>query len=504
MENIIEIKNFYYQYPNQKDYCLQNINLNVKKGEFIFITGKSGCGKSTLARSLNGTIPHIIGGNMEGNISINGKNTLDFKVNDLAADVGFIFQNPESQFFTLKVEDEIAFGPENLSLKKDEIYERIEWALNEVEMSDWRYENVYNLSEGQKQRVAIAANLSLLPEILVLDEPTSNLDPEGAHKLFIILEKLKKQGKTIILIDHRTRYALKSADKVLIMDKGKIVMETGPEILEDATVREEFGIRNPKYVPSTENMADYYHNHEDKIKGGEKPVLEIENLNFTHSNGFKLKEISFSLYSGEVLGIVGNNGSGKTTLANLIAGLLKTKDGIINLDGEEFNSKKLKNGYKVGMVLQNPDHQLFMDSVYSEVSFGLEFLGLPSSELEDHIKNVLESMNLWSLKNRHPHSLSGGEKQRTLISALMVREPDLLILDEPTTGMDGYHMEKLVEMVNNLSKSGVSIILISHDLEFIEKTCNRYLFMKEGFKTSKDSVCHFINYSTDLYNSEKV
>ncbi|MDI6644038.1 MAG: energy-coupling factor transporter ATPase [Methanobacteriaceae archaeon] len=477
MVNMVEIENFYYRYPHQTDYCLKDLNLDIKKGEFVFLTGKSGCGKSTLAKCFNGTIPHTIGGEIEGNITVNGKNTRDYKVNEIAADIGFVFQNPESQFFTLKVEDEVAFGPENFALKPEEIQKRINWALKEVEMSEMINENVYNLSEGQKQRIAIAANLSILPEVLVLDEPTSNLDPKGAQRLFNILDKLKDKGKTIILIDHRTQYALKTADKIIIMDEGNIINEFDPEILEDNQIRKKFGIRDPNY--KIRNIKN--HSNKRKFK-----VLEIKDLNFVHSNGFKLQDISLDLKEGEVLGIVGNNGSGKTTLASLISGLLKTKNGKIKIYSAQERNNSKKN-YKVGMVLQNPDHQLFMDSVYNELAFGLEEMELNPEDIKKQIQSVLDSMNLWQLKDRHPHSLSGGEKQRTLISALMARKPDLLILDEPTTGMDGYHMDKLVLQIKKLSTSSISIILISHDMEFIDKSCDRLLYLEEGRLSTKES-----------------
>ena len=485
MTKMIKIENLSYRYPNQTEYCLKNINFEIKKGEFVFVTGKSGCGKSTLAKCLNGTIPHIIGGEIEGNITVNGKNTRDYKVNEIAADIGFVFQNPESQFFTLNVADEVAFGPENLGLEPEDIQRRIRWALEEVEMSNMINENVYNLSEGQKQRVAIAANLSMLPEVLIMDEPTSNLDPQGAQRLFNILDKLKSKGKTIILIDHRTGYALNAADKILIMDDGEIIKECNPELLENPQIRRKFGIRNPKHV--------HEHITSDSNKKNSK-ILEIKDLTFEHSNGFKLQDISLDLNYGQVLGVVGNNGSGKTTLASLIAGLLKTKNGKIKI----YSSKKDKDygrNYKVGMVLQNPDHQLFMDSVFNELAFGLEEMGLGPEDIQKQIKNVLVSMNLWQLRNRHPHSLSGGEKQRTLISALMTRKPDLLILDEPTTGMDGYHMDKLVNEIKNLSASGVSIILISHDMEFMDKSCDKLIYMENGRLSTKKSVCLSNNYS---------
>ena len=261
----LQVDDLNYKYPNNDDYVLKNINLSVKNGEFIFITGKSGCGKSTLARCLNGILPKILGGEITGNIIVNGKNISKMEVSDLAGDLAFIFQNPESQFFTLKVEDEVAFGPENLNLEKSEIEKRVNWALEEVKMLKYRNENVFNLSEGQKQRIAIAANLSLLPEVLVLDEPTSNLDPPNAFKLFEILKKLKQMGKTIILIDHRTQYGLELADRVLIMDKGSIVIDSNMEILKDEKIRKKYGIRNPSLLIKDLEDDEFSFNQKKRI-----------------------------------------------------------------------------------------------------------------------------------------------------------------------------------------------------------------------------------------------
>lgn len=470
-EYALEINNLNFKYPHQTSKALKNIEVKIKPGEFVFITGKSGCGKSTLARSLNGIIPHIIGGEFSGEILVKGKNTLQHEISDLAQDIGFIFQNPESQFFTVKVEDELAFAPENIGLNPPEIEDRIQWALNEVEMEEYRFENVFNLSEGQKQRIAVAANLTLLPDILVLDEPTSNLDPPAAWKLFKLLDKLQRQKKTIILIDHRTNYALQLADRVLIMDQGEIVQDQKPDILLDENTRKYYGIRNPQVLDDNFPLI----NSESKPQ---KALLNIFNLNYSYGNGFSLKDINLHLAPGEVLGVIGANGSGKTTLAKVLAGILKPDKGSISWSNDDSS-------FKVGMIFQNPDHQLFMDSVYNELNFGLEELQLKSEEAANKIELILNSMNLTKLKKRHPHSLSGGEKQRTLISAFLVREPHLLIMDEPTTGMDYYHMQKLVREINRLQKKDLGIMIISHDLEFLQQTTTRLAILSQG-KLIKD------------------
>jgi energy-coupling factor transport system ATP-binding protein len=391
------------------------------------------------------------------------------EVSDLAGNLSYIFQNPESQFFTLKVEDEVAFGPENINLKIDDIERRVKWALEEVEMYDKKNVNVFQLSEGQKQRVAIAANLSLLPEILVLDEPTSNLDPPNAFKLFRILRKLKEMGKTIILIDHRTQYGVELADRVLIMEDGKIDVDSDTEILLDDKIRENYGIRNPEIL-----IKDFNTNKSSSNINNEKFILKVSNLGYSYPDGFSVEKINFNLKKGQSIGILGSNGSGKTTIAKLLVGLLKADEGQI-----EFLNTKKRN-LKVGMIFQNPDHQLFMDSVYNELSFGMDKFEINENELEERIDIILESMNLQGMNKRHPHSLSGGEKQRTIISAFLVREPHILILDEPTTGMDYYHMQKLVNEIKRIQKKSISIILISHDLEFLQQTTDQVIVMADG------------------------
>jgi len=476
---MINIEKLEYHYPHTSKPALNSVDLHVDKGEFILVTGKSGCGKSTLACTLNGIIPHISGGDMEGKVVVNGKNTKNFTVFQMAQEVGFIFQNPESQFFNLQVEDEVAFGPENLGLDPEEIDKRVSKALHDVKMTFWRKHNVFNLSEGQKQRVTIAANLSLNPELLVLDEPTSNLDLPGAIKLFQTLERLKNNGKTIVLIDHRTQHVRELVDRVIIMDEGKIPYEGGKKLLHDPEAMKKYSIRNPTHLTTMVKKFNAY-NTSNISHNTSKVILEVNNLSYQYSNGFALEDVSFTLKKGEILGIVGNNGSGKTTLAKVLAGLLKPGKGTIIFFPEDQGGNKISMAHKLGMVLQNPDHQLFMNKVHTELSFGLSELGFSLEEIESRVEDILSSMNLSKLRNRHPHSLSSGEKQRTLISAFMTRQPHLLILDEPTTGMDSYHMNQLVGEIMKLQGDGVSFILISHDIEFLLKTTHKLIFMENG------------------------
>ncbi|MGB9844140.1 ABC transporter ATP-binding protein [Methanothermobacter tenebrarum] len=441
-----------YTYPNQKENALKEVTFQVKKGESLFITGKSGSGKSTIARAIIGIIPHIIKGNLEGNVIVNGKNTRNVTVRKLATDVGYVFQNPESQFFTLTVDQEVSLGAENLGL--DEIDKRVEKALQLVGLEDKRYESVFNLSEGEKQKVALASQLAMSPEVIVMDEPTSNLDPKATDDFFNILWNLR--DKTLILIDHRTYRVPEIFERVIVMDSGMIVEDTDSEKLLDPDFRDRYGLRRPERV--------YNLNYSQKM--GWKSLLKVSNVSYSYGDGFSVEDVNFELGEGEVLGIVGSNGSGKTTLAKLITGLLKPDKGKIELKGS------------VGMVMQDPDHQLFMDTVERELTFGLENEKPPIM--------VIRSMNLQHLMKRHPHSLSGGEKQRTLISVFLVRKPNLLIMDEPTTGMDLENMKRLVNWIKKLKRMSLSLIIISHDLEFLEMVVDNVLMLKNGRQISAD------------------
>ena len=490
---IIQIKGLTYTYPNSDQPALKDIDLEISKGEFIFIVGKSGCGKSTLARSLNGLIPHLFEGKMKGNIFINGKNTRKAEIWELANSVGLIFQNPESQLFTLTVEDELAFGPENLGLPREKINKRVNWALKHVGMVNERYKGIFNLSEGQKQRIAIAANLSMLPKILVLDEPTSNLDPEGAKSVFAILKTLKeKYGKTIILIDHRTHYAINYVDRVIVMDAGKIAIDSTAELLYNSKIRKKYGIRSPKPLSSLYDHTKKQHRHGGRFTHNEI-VLKTEDLSYNYrNNGFSIRNINITIRKGENIGIMGPNGSGKTTLAKLLVGLLQPSKGKISLKGHENGRGSKKIGMsqltgKIGLVLQNPDHQLFMDSVYNELAFELNNWDLSGEEINMRVINTLKVMDLFQMKDRHPHSLSEGEKQRTVLSASLVRETEILILDEPTSGMDGYHMDRLIDCLHELETIGITLILISHDLELLLRATQRIIVIANG-KIVHDAV----------------
>ncbi|MHA1381084.1 MAG: ABC transporter ATP-binding protein [Candidatus Helarchaeota archaeon] len=487
---ILKIKNLSFKFPTANEPILKNINLEVKTGEFILLVGKSGTGKSTLVKCMNGLIPRIFHGKFEGDVIINGKNTKNYDLWQLSEDISLIFQNPESQLLTFTVEDELAFGPENLGLVREKINQRIDWALDCVNMKEFRYKSIFELSDGQKQKIAIASTLTMKPEILVLDEPTSNLDYRSSVDLFKTLNDLnKKYKKTIILVDHRTEQAVKFINRILILDSGIIKEDGNTDILNDKVILEKYGIRNPNFSKTDLKCVV------NKNQPLPRPILTGKNIKFSYGkNKFTIKNLNFSIFSGEILGIFGHNGSGKTTLAKIIVGLLKLKRNSLIF----FNNKKIKKRSNlvknIGLILQNPDHQLFLNSVFQECAFSLKNFKLNNETLENQINLILKNLDLLKLKSRHPHSLSGGEKQRTVIAANLVRNPKIIIYDEPTSGMDGYHLEIFVKIIKNLQKDKITQIIITHDIELLLRVCQRILIMENGKIVDKGKPNLIINY----------
>lgn len=490
----VEVRDLSYRYLNAERDSLSNVNLKVDRGEFVLLVGKSGCGKTTLARCINGLIPHVFGGNLRGEVVVDGVKVTETPVYEIAKHVGMVFQNPDTQLCTLTVEDEVAFGPENLGVDREEIERRVEWALSALGMESLRWRSTFSLSDGEKQKVAVAAALSMLPNVLVLDEPTANLDPRSAESLVEALRDLRDEyGTTIMLVEHRVDRFIDAVDRVVVMDSGRIVEDGPPEVAVRMADRlEELGVQLPEIVrlckaariPLEGGLNDLRRlalKRMEELKGlgvdGDEPprncggeILRVKNVSFSYGDGFNLEIEDFSLYEGETLAVIGGNGSGKTTLAKLIAGVIKPKRG----------QMKRRKGLRVGMVFQNFEVQLFNSTVLDEVAFRLRMKKLKREDVEERVGRVMAEMGLSGLANRHPHSLSQGEKQRTAIASMLAEPPDILILDEPTTGQDGYHLKALEEAINKVKKGGVTVVVVTHDLSFAARIAERAVLLDNG------------------------
>ena len=492
----IVVRDLSYRYPYSERDVIQGVDLRVDRGEFVLLVGRSGCGKTTLARCLNGLIPHVFQGELRGSVLVDGVSVAETPVYELAKHVGMVFQNPDTQLCTLTVEEEVAFGPENLGVERGEIERRVNWALSSLGIQGLRRRATFSLSDGEKQKVAVASALSMLPSILVLDEPTANLDPRASRMLVDALRTLRDEyGTTIVLVEHRVERFAEVVDRVVVMASGRIIESGSPDIVtRKAEVLERLSVQTPEIVEvcralgltskrSPEELRRLALEKLARLKEGEakfpthstergkgEPILEVRDAVYDYGGGFTLRVNELELYRGEVVSIVGGNGSGKTTLAKLLVGLIKPKRGRV---------ERAKN-LRLGMVFQNSEVQLFNKSVFNEVAFQLRRRKASPEETRRRVNKVLDLMGLRNQAERHPHSLSQGEKQRVTLASLIAEEPDVLVLDEPTTGQDWYHLGLLVDAVERLRERGVTVVLITHDLRFAARTAERTVILNNG------------------------
>lgn len=513
---MITARDLSYQYITSASPVIKHISLTVNRGDYLAVVGPSGSGKSTLCLTFNGIIPHSITGIMSGDVVVDGLNTREHPVYELAEKVGIVLQNPESQLFAMSVEEELAFGPENLGLPREEILVRVEEGLAVTGIQD-RDRFPFSLSGGEKQKLAIASMLTMQPSYLVLDEPTSQLDPRGKEEVYSVLEMLHRKGVTLVLIEHDTEHVAEHARTVIVLKEGGVVTCGSPkEVFSRVEEMRELGIQVPGVAEFTfelykrgivkevcTTLAETAFVVEDlkkkvrkktppkePVRQGE-PIIEVRELSFKYDQ-YVLRGITFTLHQGEILAIVGQNGSGKTTLVKHFNGLLRPFQGEVIVNGESVKKKSVAEmARQVGYVFQNPDHQIFADTVFDEVEFGLKNLGVPEPERKARVLNVLNETNLRQYENTHPAALSGGEKQRLALASVLVMNPSILILDEPTTGLDLKSSRSIISLVKNLHHQNHTVILVTHDMNLVAEMAQRILILREG-KLVADGIPHAI------------
>lgn len=516
MSEVIKLNNFSFWYPDGT-HALKEINLDVKKGEFVVVMGKNGAGKTTLCLSITGIIPNIFPGKIEGQINVMGMIPSQHYVYEITEKVGIVFQDPESQIFTHSVFSEVTFAAENLGLPREEIIERVEWALEVVDLKGFEKRMPRYLSGGQKQRVAIAAALVMKPQTLVLDEPTSQLDPVGTQEVFKTLKKLNEEEQiTIFMTEHKTDEIAEIADRIILLDQGRIIKEGPPEeVLSDIETITKLELKPPevseffwkigkKGVSLTEIpislskgvnvLKNLLENrvllpkqvnfpYVGKPKQSEV-ILEVKNVSFEYPTYPPVKaliNVSFEVRKGEFIGIIGNNGSGKTTLMKCIVGLLKPTEGEILFKGEDIRKFSAKERAKrIGLVLQNPDTQLFAMSAAEEIEFGLKNIGLSPEEIKERRDAILQTVGLDKYKNTHPFQLSFGDRKKLAVASIIAMNPEIIILDEPTTGQDYKGRYEICNLAKQLNEQGITILMVTHDMDLVAKYSERVIVMKDG------------------------
>lgn len=461
-EEAICLENVTFYYQADKNSNISNINLSIKHGEFIVLMGESGCGKTTITRIINGLASKFYEGGMNGNVSVLNKNINDYTSWEIGKFVGSIFQDPKSQFFASVTEDEVAFGCENYGIEYNELKDRVFQSINIINGMDLIGKEIYPMSSGEKQKIAIASVNSVNPMIYVFDEPSANLDMNSVELLKKLMQLLKKAGHTVVVAEHRLYYLTDLADKFIYLKDGHIEREMTPKELmainEDK--RRKLGIRSS-------NLKKIIFNR-PQLSINKLETLSVKDLSFYYKRGcYVFNNISFKAYAGNIIAICGRNGAGKTTLSKILCGIKKEKHGDILYSGKKLSYKKRKNN--AYFVMQNTDCSLFGDSVENE-------LRLNKKNADDkYIDKILMEYNLLAYKKNHPSSLSGGQKQRLSLAVSDVIDSDILILDEPTSGLDYKNMCNISNHIRELSAKGKTILIITHDYEFAAMTCNKVL-----------------------------
>jgi energy-coupling factor transport system ATP-binding protein len=473
LPSAIDLQDVTWTYEGQCVPSLSRVNLRIDRGECILLCGKSGCGKTTVTRLLSGLIPGFFNGKYEGEVSIFGENIADQPMYRIAERVGAVFQNPRTQFYTTNTTSEIAFGCENMGLPPKEIKDRIEQTARELKIEKLLDKNIFHLSGGEKQIIAFASVFAMDPDVYVLDEPSSNLDPETIQKIQEILSLLKAQGKTIVIAEHRIYYLRGLADRAYYMEEGRIAGEYSMDELSafDDEERMRTGIRSVNFPEYESREPRESHPLQQappfasvdmraiKCRYEKAPVLDIPALRVS---------------AGEVIAIIGKNGAGKSTFATALCGLLRKQKGSYSSSGKPLSRKRrIRKGY---MVMQEVNHQLFADSVRGEITLGAPH----SAGDENRLEHILEELDLIASAERHPMTLSGGQKQRVAIAAAMYCGKKVLVFDEPTSGLDYSHMMQMGKLLKRLKDDARFMFVITHDYEFVVKCCDRVIHIDGG------------------------
>lgn len=503
MEKLIEFKDFSFQYKAQQEPTLRDINLSIYKGEKVLIVGPSGSGKSTLGQCLNGIIPNIYRGSHSGQLLIDGQEAFDLSIYEKSLLVSTVLQDTDGQFIGLSVAEDLAFALENDMEIQELMQQKVADWSNRLELNQLLNHRPQDLSGGQKQRVSLAGVLIDESPILLFDEPLANLDPKSGQDTIDLIDRLHQQeGATTIIIEHRLEDVLyRQVDRIVLINAGQILFNGQPDQLLQTKLLVENGIREPLYLATLRAMGysleqanslsslsgldltglqsvDLLLDREEVLA---KPsLLEVKNLNFSYPQKQALKDIHFTLYKGERLAIVGKNGAGKSTLAKALCGFLDVEGDFI-WQGQSIKDDSVKErAERIGYVLQNPNQMISQTMIFDEVALGLRMRGVGQEEIEKRVHRALEVCGLYSFRKWPISALSYGQKKRVTIASILVLEPEIILLDEPTAGQDERHYREMMDFLDELNRQGHTIVMITHDMQLMLDYSDRALVVVDG------------------------
>lgn len=523
MEPIIEFKDYSFKYRSQVEPTLLDINLSIYPGEKVLIVGPSGSGKSTLAHCINGLVPFSFTGESTGSLKIEGQEPKELGLFGLSKLVGTVLQDTDGQFIGLTVAEDVAFSMENDCIAQDEMFERVDRVAKTVDITDLLDHAPNALSGGQKQRVSMAGVIVDDVDILLFDEPLANLDPATGKRAIDLIDRIhKKNNTTILIIEHRLEDALyRDVDRIVVVGDGRIVADVRPDELLTGTVLKEQGIREPLYItalkyagcridkadlpqhiesmnllPYKEKVRNWYDRVQlTKKTPNREPALEIRDLSFSYTPGQPvLSHIDFSIFRGEMVALVGKNGAGKSTLASLICGFMQPDQGEIYLNGDNLAGYSIKErGEKIGLVMQSPNQMISKPMIYDEVALGLRVREVAEETIKERVFETLKICGLYPFRNWPVSALSFGQKKRVTIASILVMNPEVLILDEPTAGQDFRHYTEIMEFLRRIhEKLGITIIMITHDMHLMLEYTDRAIVIADGKMLADDTPAHIL------------
>lgn len=539
-DEAVAVEGLSFAYDGASRKALGELRLIQTAGEMVGVMGASGAGKSTLAKCLNRIVPDLEGGEFTGIVRIAGRSIAGSRVHEVAAEVGMVFQDFESQLFSTNVAHEVAFALEQIGMGREEMSRRIGPALEAVGLAGFEHRDPTSLSGGQKQRLAIAAVLALRPRVVVLDEPTTDLDPEGRTEVFALIRRMREQGLSLVVIEHEAE-ELRLCDRIILLHEGSVmadappsVVMTQPELLERCGVHPPDLNRLLHLLGINDHVNDIDHAEreirrrfpnaprvpiQDRVVAAteastpptpaestptlaapvsaesddDAALVRVEHVEFSYPGGPRVvDDVSLTIAPREFVAIIGQNGSGKTTLAKLVVGLLKPLSGRVMLDGRDRSTlRAAETARHIGYVFQNPDHQIFAATVEEEVAFGPRNFGLDPEEIERRCVEVLSAVGLENERQSDPFLLGKGQRQRLAVASVLALSPKLLILDEPTTGLDYREQRRMMELVADLNRSGVAIVMITHTPRLVAEYARRVVMMRDGRKVYDGGVREF-------------